>query len=142
MRRRLSAFVAATVLAAGALLGVTAGPASATCYIGTTTTIEIYEAFQCETPAGWKSIQPTSAPLPFCRNLHTITDAAHPAPNGWGNTVSSVNNQTNYAIAFYDAFSCAGPVLFAMDGLTARPTLVPAANNKSSSIYVTNRFYW
>jgi hypothetical protein len=71
-----------------------------------------------------------------CSGLNFVTDAAHPAPNGWSNAASSIVNDTDQVIKFYDAFNCAGAVLFAMNPKTYRETLNTLANNKASSVWI------
>jgi hypothetical protein len=77
-----------------------------------------------------------------CIQMSNLQSAGYPAPNGWSNQMSSGINTSDYAIGFFDAFSCAGPVLFAMNANTWRNELNSIANNKASSFKIVNRPNW
>ena len=77
-----------------------------------------------------------------CVEMQFLTSPSFPPPNGWSNQMSSGVNSSNYAIGFFDAFSCAGPVLFAINAHTKRDSLVSAANNKASSFRIVSRAIW
>ena len=141
--RRVVTFAAALLLALGGVVGLIAGPAAATCYIGTSSDLEIFEAYRCETPLGWKIIE-TDYPgyAERCVNLNTIIDAAHPVPNGWANHVSSVNNNSVHGVGFFDNYNCIGTALFGMNAYTIREALPSALNNKANSVLIRPGAVW
>jgi hypothetical protein len=129
-------------MAIGGVVGLTPAPAQAACQVDTFG-LELFETFQCDRNAGWFLINNNSLASVKCHNLALITDAAHPAPNGWSNRISSADNSVGTrAAGFYDSLNCTGPVLFAMDAGSTRASLVAAANNKASSIRIVDREDW
>jgi hypothetical protein len=98
--------------------------------------IELNDSFYCLGPQ-WNWPMPAADFDGECRNLSSpfFQDGGHPAPNGWSNAISSVvNADDDIDMLFYDAFGCGGAVLYAVNALTTRDTLVAAANNKASSV--------
>ena len=96
---------------------------------------EFNDSFYCLGPQKQFQIPVASYPgVCFDLSAPYFQDAGHPAPNGWSNAISSAVNNDRHRIHFYDAFGCAGPVLFTMQPHTYRDTLNTLANNKASSV--------
>jgi hypothetical protein len=148
------------LVAAGLMLGLSATPAGAeapapaaapaavaqadaqatklaSCF-GTTAFgyLHMNDSFYCLGPQ-WYNTMPVASYAGVCRDLSDpyFQSTGYPAPNGWSNAVSSVNNNDAITyLEFYDAFNCSGPVLFGVHRGTYRDTLNGLANNKASSV--------
>lgn len=96
---------------------------------------EFNDSYYCLGPQKhWQA--PVVSYLGICYNLNLITDAAHPAPNGWSNVMSSVVNNDKHREYFYDAFNCGGSPLFMLQPHTFNDRLPTGVNNRPSSIKV------
>lgn len=140
-KRRFIGLLAAISVATG-MTFVAASPAhAATCYNqAPVDVIELNDSYECLGPQyHWTDWTATHSYVPgACYNLTAplFTDALHPAPNRWGNAVSSLDNGTPHQLVLYDGNGCTSPF-----GVTIGPGAwydrPPAAvNNKISSIWI------
>lgn len=122
-----------TVAAAPAYAATCAGQAPAG-------VIELNDSYECLGPQyHWGTYTATYSYVPgACYNLHAplFWDAGHPSPNGWGNAVSSLHNNSPHQLRLYDGFNCTVSLGVSI-GAGAWYDRPPAAvNNKISSIWV------
>ena len=141
MRKLVTGVITALVMSLGFVVAtVTPALAAGTCQgDAPAATVEFNDSYECLGPQyHWTQYTASYVgPSAACYNLHTplFWDAGHPSPNGWGNAISSLHNNTRHTLNMYDGFNCTQQ-LFSMGPFSWYDRLIAAHNNKGSSIWL------